>query len=90
MATKPLMILVAGPYSSGTEGDPVRIQANVDAMARVALSPGTQRTAYRQTVNPPGYTVTIAIATSNAMVAIRRAGRRQPAAIPASRRTGVK
>ena len=35
--TKPLMILVAGPYSSGTDGDPVRIQANVDAMARVAL-----------------------------------------------------
>jgi len=35
--TKPLMILVAGPYSSGTGGDPVRIQANVDAMARVAL-----------------------------------------------------
>ncbi len=34
---KPLMILVAGPYSSGTEGDPVRIQANVDAMSRVAL-----------------------------------------------------
>lgn len=33
----PLMILVAGPYSSGTDGDPVRIQTNVDAMTRVAL-----------------------------------------------------
>src|SRR4029079_4228199 len=27
-----LMILVAGPYRSGTDGDPARIQANVDAM----------------------------------------------------------
>lgn len=27
-----LMILVAGPYRSGTGGDPARIQANVDAM----------------------------------------------------------
>jgi hypothetical protein len=25
-----LMILVAGPYRSGTDGDPARIQANVD------------------------------------------------------------
>jgi len=33
----PLMILVAGPYRSGTGGDPARIQANVDAMTRVAL-----------------------------------------------------
>ena len=31
------MILVAGPYRSGTFGDPDRIQANVDAMTRVAL-----------------------------------------------------
>ena len=31
------MILVAGPYRSGTDGDPVRIQANVDAMTRVSL-----------------------------------------------------
>ena len=30
-------ILVAGPYRSGTDGDPARIQANVDAMTRVAL-----------------------------------------------------
>ena len=38
MATKTsLMILVAGPYRSGTDGDPVRIQANVDAMSRTAL-----------------------------------------------------
>ena len=32
-----LMILVAGPYRSGTDGDPVRIQANVDAMTATAL-----------------------------------------------------
>ena len=35
--TEPLMILVAGPYRSGTEGDPARIQANVEAMTRVSL-----------------------------------------------------
>jgi len=33
-----LMILVAGPYRSGTDGDPARIQANVDAMTRTALA----------------------------------------------------
>jgi hypothetical protein len=33
----PLMILVAGPYRSGTDSDPVRIQANVDAMTATAL-----------------------------------------------------
>lgn len=33
----PLMILVAGPYRSGTDGDPARIQANVEAMTRTAL-----------------------------------------------------
>jgi hypothetical protein len=32
-----LMILVAGPYRSGTDGDPTRIQANVDAMTAVSL-----------------------------------------------------
>jgi hypothetical protein len=32
------MILVAGPYRSGTDGDPARIQANVDAMTRTALA----------------------------------------------------
>jgi hypothetical protein len=32
-----LMILVAGPYRSGTNGDPGLIQANVDAMTRVSL-----------------------------------------------------
>lgn len=31
------MILVAGPYRSGTDGDPARIQVNVDAMTRVSL-----------------------------------------------------
>jgi hypothetical protein len=34
---EPLMILVAGPYRSGTNGDPARIQANVDAMTAVSL-----------------------------------------------------
>jgi hypothetical protein len=33
-----LMILVAGPYRSGTDGDPARIQANVDAMTATALA----------------------------------------------------
>ena len=33
-----LMILVAGPYRSGTGGDPARIAANVDAMTRAASS----------------------------------------------------
>jgi len=32
-----LMILVAGPYRSGTDGDPARIQANVDAMTATSL-----------------------------------------------------
>ncbi len=32
-----LMILVAGPYRSGTNDDPVRIQANVDAMTDMSL-----------------------------------------------------
>ena len=31
------MILVAGPYRSGTDGDPAKIAANVEAMTRVAL-----------------------------------------------------
>jgi hypothetical protein len=31
------MILVAGPYRSGTDGDPDRIRANVEAMTRVSL-----------------------------------------------------
>jgi hypothetical protein len=31
------MILVAGPYRSGTGGDPALIQANVDAMTGVSL-----------------------------------------------------
>src|SRR6476659_4384737 len=34
---EPLMIRVAGPYRSGTGGDPALIQANVDAMTRAAL-----------------------------------------------------
>jgi len=34
----PLMILVAGPYRSGTNDDPIRIQANVDVMTDVAMN----------------------------------------------------
>jgi hypothetical protein len=33
-----LLILVAGPYHSGTDGDPALIQANVDAMTRTSLA----------------------------------------------------
>jgi hypothetical protein len=33
----PLMILVAGPYRSGTDDDPARIAANVHAMNQAAL-----------------------------------------------------
>ena len=32
-----LMILVAGPYRSGTNGEPAKLQANVDAMNHAAL-----------------------------------------------------
>ena len=32
-----LMVLVAGPYRSGTNGEPEKLQANVDAMNRAAL-----------------------------------------------------
>jgi hypothetical protein len=32
-----LMVLVAGPYRSGTNGEPHKLQANVDAMNRAAL-----------------------------------------------------
>ena len=37
MTETPLMILVAGPYRSGTDGDPARIRANEEAMTRAAL-----------------------------------------------------
>jgi hypothetical protein len=33
----PLMILVAGPYRSGTDDDPAKLAANVDAMNNAAL-----------------------------------------------------
>jgi hypothetical protein len=33
----PMMVLVAGPYRSGTDGDPAKMAANVDAMNRAAL-----------------------------------------------------
>jgi len=32
-----LMILIAGPYRGGTNDDPMKIQANVDAMEDMAL-----------------------------------------------------
>ena len=35
--TEQLMILIAGPYRSGTNDDPVLIQRNVDAMEDMAL-----------------------------------------------------
>ncbi|GAB3257845.1 DUF4406 domain-containing protein [Chitinimonas naiadis] len=34
---QPQMILVAGPYRSGTNDDPIKIQRNVDAMLDAAL-----------------------------------------------------
>jgi hypothetical protein len=37
LADKPLMILVAGPYRSGTNDDPSRIAANIKAMTDMAL-----------------------------------------------------
>jgi hypothetical protein len=37
VTSEPLMILVAGPYRSGTDGDPARVKANVDAMTAVSL-----------------------------------------------------
>jgi len=36
-APKPLLILVAGPYRSGTNDDPALIAANVEAMTQMAL-----------------------------------------------------
>ena len=35
---RPLMILVAGPYRSGTGDDPVKMEANVRAMTEAALA----------------------------------------------------
>jgi hypothetical protein len=37
MNPQPLLILVAGPYRSGTGDDPVKIQANMQAMNEAAL-----------------------------------------------------
>ena len=37
MSTEPLMILIAGPYRSGTNDDPMLIAANVRAMNEMAL-----------------------------------------------------
>jgi hypothetical protein len=38
MTLHPLLILVAGPYRSGTDDDPVKIQANMRAMNEAALA----------------------------------------------------
>lgn len=38
MPVKQLMILIAGPYRSGTNDDPALIQKNVDAMNETALT----------------------------------------------------
>jgi hypothetical protein len=37
MSQKPLMILIAGPYRSGTGDDPAKMAANVSAMEQAAL-----------------------------------------------------
>ena len=36
-ATEPLLVLIAGPYRSGTGDDPAKLAANVDVMNRAAL-----------------------------------------------------
>lgn len=38
MNDEPMMILVAGPYRSGTDGNPTLIAANVQAMTDAALA----------------------------------------------------
>jgi hypothetical protein len=35
---KPMVILIAGPYRSGTNGDPLRIAQNLDRLESIALS----------------------------------------------------
>jgi ADP-ribose pyrophosphatase len=37
MSDKPMMILIAGPYRSGTDDDPDKLAANVRAMEAYAL-----------------------------------------------------
>ncbi len=37
MQSKPLMILIAGPYRSGTGDDPAGLKSNIDAMHAAAL-----------------------------------------------------
>jgi hypothetical protein len=37
MSSSPLMILIAGPYRSGTGDDPAKMAANVHAMEELAL-----------------------------------------------------
>ncbi|MFN8443900.1 MAG: hypothetical protein U0175_24180 [Caldilineaceae bacterium] len=38
MASQPLMVLVAGPYRSGTNDDPAQIAANLQAMNETSLT----------------------------------------------------
>ncbi len=38
MGSRSLMVLVAGPYRSGTDGDPARIAGNVAAMTETSLA----------------------------------------------------
>lgn len=35
--TKPLLILIAGPYRSGTDGDPARIASNLERLEAASL-----------------------------------------------------
>ncbi len=35
--SKPLLILISGPYLTGTDGDPARVAKNLAAMERMAL-----------------------------------------------------
>jgi len=37
MTSSPLLVLIAGPYRSGTGDDPAKLAANVDRMNRAAL-----------------------------------------------------
>jgi hypothetical protein len=37
ISANPLLVLVAGPYRAGTDDDPAKLAANVEAMNRVAL-----------------------------------------------------
>ena len=93
LSSGPLMIPVAGPYRSGTDGDAARIQANVNAMTATALalhqgSGGVTRF----TPTPHARWTRTAMAEDRAVRQMARptcrtaAGRRIPAPGPALRR----